>query len=188
MTTLRSLSTTIGGSLAGLALVAALAPSTAGAAAPVPTSHPTRAGSTAARAVTCAAADLDVRRGRLEGAAGSRYQSVRVLNLGDHPCSLPGWTRYRFVHRGHAIGVRSSRNPGQHPGTAPIVIPAGGTARSTLSWVDPGPVPPARCHARLATGSRVHLAGIEGTDRIHLHAMVCTTKPYRPHGTRLRVG
>jgi hypothetical protein len=48
-------------------------------------------------------------------------------------------------------------------------------------------VPAAQCHARLATGSRVHLAGIPGRYRIHLHAPVCTTQQYRPHGTRLRV-
>jgi len=131
--------------------------------------------------------DITVRRGRLEGAAGSRFQTVRATNTSGHACALPGWTRYRFVHRGAAIGFRSARNPGQDPTKPPIVIPVGGTARSTLSWVDPGPVPAAQCHARLATGSRVHLAGIAGGYRIHLHAMVCTTEQYRPHGTRLRM-
>jgi len=186
MTTLRSLSTTMGASLAGLALVAALAPITAASAAPVRASGPTSAAA-AARTVACTAADINVRRGRLEGAAGSRFQTVRALNLSDHACALPGWTRYRFLHHGQAIGFRSTRNPGQSAGKPPIVIPAGGTARSTLSWVDPAPVPAGQCHAALATGSRVRLAGIPGTYRIHLHAMVCTTKQYRPHGTRLRV-
>ena len=173
----------LGACLAGLALVAALAPATAASAA---TTHTPR--TTAARAAACAAADITVRRGRLEGAAGSRFQTVRVTNTGAHACALPGWTRYRFVHRGQAIGFRSTRNPGQAPGQPPVVIPAGGTARSTLSWVDPGPVPAGQCHARLATGSRVHLAGITAPYRIHLHAMVCTTERYRPQGTRLRVG
>ena len=178
----RSLSVTV----AGLALAAALVPLTgmsAGSAAPAPASGT----ATTARAAACAAADLTVRRGRLEGAAGSRYQTVRVLNGGDHACALPGWTRYRFVHRGDAIGFRSPRNRGYDPARPPVVIPAGGDARSTLSWVDPGPVPAAQCHARLATAARVRLAGVSGAFGLHLHARVCTTEQYRPHGTRLRI-
>ena len=169
-------------SLAVAAVVAALVPTTA-VAAGAPAATTTVA---AARVAACTVPDINVLRGRLEGAAGSRFQTVRVVNESGHACALPGWTRYRFIHHGQAIGWRSPRNPGYDPSKPPVVIPAGGTARSTLSWTDPGPVPPRQCHARLATGANVKLVGLPGHYRIHLHAMVCTTKQYRPHGTRAK--
>ena len=65
------------------------------------------------------------------------------------------------------------------------MIKAGQTVRSVLSWTDPGPVPAGQCHARRATGFRVHLRGLPGFYRLPIDARVCTTKKYRPHGTRL---
>lgn len=141
----------------------------------------------AAKVPACTAAALAVRKGRLEGAAGSRFQTVRVTNTGSRACSTPGWTRYRFHDADGPIGHRSARNPGYDPDKAPLVIRAGRTARSVLSWVDPGPVPKRRCHARPATGFRVVIAGVPGRHVLPLDARVCTTKEYRPHGTRLRV-
>lgn len=108
-----------------------------------------------------------------------------MTNESAQPCATPGWTRYRFVRNGHAIGWRSTANPGERPGRPPVVIGAGKTVKSVLSWVDPGPVPAGQCHARTATAFRVRLAGIPGFYRLPLHARVCTTKKYRPHGTRL---
>ena len=136
-------------------------------------------------APACTNALLTVTKGRLEGAAGSRFQTVRVTNSSAHACSTPGWTRYHFLNRTGLIGFRSARNPGFDPSKAPVVIRAGRTVRSVLSWVDPGPVPAGQCHARHATGFRVRLAGIPGFHRLPLDATVCTTKKFRPHGTRL---
>jgi len=136
-------------------------------------------------AAACTSAALDVRKGRLEGAAGSRFQTVRVTNTGGAACATPGWTRYRFLNRTGLIGFRSPRNPGAGTGQPPVVIRSGQTVRSVLSWVDPGPVPAGQCHARHATGFRMRLAGISGFRRLPLDAQVCTTKKYRPHGTRL---
>ena len=101
----------------------------------------THAASRAAAVPSCTASALNVHKGRLEGAAGSRFQTVRVTNESAQPCATPGWTRYRFVRNGHAIGWRSTANPGQRPGRPPVVIGAGRTVKSVLSWVDPGPVP-----------------------------------------------
>lgn len=139
-----------------------------------------------ARAVpACTAAALNVHKGRLEGAAGSRFQTLRVTNESARPCATPGWTRYRFVRHGHAIGFRSSANPGEGSNPPPVVIGAGRTVKSVLSWVDPGPVPAGQCHARRATAFRMWIAQVPGWYTLPLHARVCTTKKYRPHGTRL---
>lgn len=139
-----------------------------------------------ARAVpSCTVADLAVHKGRLEGAAGSRFQTVRVTNQSAGPCSTPGWTRYRFARNGQAIGFRSPANPGEASGRPPVVIGAGRTVKSVLSWVDPGPVPAGQCHARTATAFRMRIRDLPGFYRLPLHARVCTTQQYRPHGTRL---
>lgn len=141
-----------------------------------------------ARAVhPCTVPVINVRKGRLEGAAGSRFQTVRVTNEGSRACSTPGWTRYRFFDGDGLLGHRSARNPGYDPDKAPVVIRAGQTARSVLSWVDPGPVPKRQCRPRPATGFRVSIAGLPGHYVLRLDARVCTTKKYRPHGTRLTI-
>jgi hypothetical protein len=134
---------------------------------------------------TCTAADLNVHRGRLEGAAGSRFQRVRVTNEGSQACSTPGWTRYRFRNATGAIGFRSTRNPGFDPGAAPVVIDAGATVRSVLSWTNPDVVAPRACHPEHATKVRVRLSGIDGFSTLRMDEAVCTTRRFRPHGTRL---
>ena len=133
----------------------------------------------------CTVAALIVRKGRLEGAAGSRFQRVRVTNRTEQPCATPGWTRYRFARYGHAIGYRSGPNPGEGSNPPPVVIEGGVTVKSVLSWVDPGAVPRAKCHPRTATAFRLRIRDLPGFFRLPLKARVCTTKQYRPHGTRL---
>ena len=140
----------------------------------------------AAAAPACTASALDVHKGRFEGAAGSRFLTVRVTNESGRACATPGWTRYRFVNRDGLLGFPSRRNPGYDPGAAPVVIAAGRTVKSVLSWVDPGVVSRHACHPRHASGARMKIAGVSGHFRLHhLDARVCTTKKYRPHGTRL---
>jgi Domain of unknown function (DUF4232) len=169
----------------GLALSGTLTGTTVAGQALATTAAATHAEARAAGVPSCTAFALNVRKGRLEGAAGSRFQTVRVTNESARPCATPGWTRYRFARHGHAIGWRSPANPGERPGRPPVVIGAGRTVRSVLSWVDPGPVPPGQCHARTATAFRMRIRDIPGFYRLPLHARVCTTKKYRPHGTRL---
>ena len=171
------------GLLAALAL--AVSGTLTGAAVAGPAVASTHTAARAAAVPSCTASVLNVHKGRLEGAAGSRFQTVRVTNESAHACATPGWTRYRFVRNGLAIGFRSPANPGERPGRPPVVIGAGRTVKSVLSWVDPGAVPAGQCHARTATAFRVRLADIPGFSRLPLHARVCTTRKYRPHGTRL---
>lgn len=170
------------GPLAALVLALALTVSGAlvavGPALPGPAAY-------AGSAPACTVPDINVHKGRLEGAAGTRYLNVRAVNESNHACTTPGWTRYRFTNAGGVIGHRSHRNPGYDPNAARVVIGASATARSVLSWTDPGPVPKSQCHAKHATGVLVKIRGLPGHYRLHVDARVCTTWKYRPHGTRL---
>lgn len=130
----------------------------------------------------CTIPVLDVHKGRLEGAAGSRFQTVRVVNEGDRPCSVPGFPRFRFRDDQGPIGFRSTRTGA---GRGPVVIGAGETARSVLSWVDPGPVPRRQCHPHRATGFTVKIRHLPGHFVLPLRARVCTTEQYRPHASHL---
>ncbi|MDX6324419.1 MAG: hypothetical protein QOK15_773 [Nocardioidaceae bacterium] len=157
-----------------------------GGAAPAALAAGGAAAVSARSAPACTVPALNVHKGRLEGAAGSRFLTVRVTNEGAHACATPGWTRYRFYNRDGGLGFRSRRNPGYDPGAAPVVIGAGDTAKSVLSWTDPGVVSRHSCHPRRAVGARLAIAGLPGRFRLHhLDTRVCTTKKYRPHGTRL---
>lgn len=166
----------------GLALsgpmVVGLVPLTAHAATPTPA---------VSRIVRpCAASNLDVHKGVRQGAAGTFYLRVAVTNQGARRCATPGWTRYRFFNRNGLIGFRSRRNPGYSATVRPVVIGAGKTVHSALSWVDTGVVPRHACHPRHARGARMSIAGVSGHFRLHhLHTRVCTTKRYRPNATRL---
>jgi hypothetical protein len=134
----------------------------------------------------CVVPTMNVTKGRLEGAAGSRFLTVRVLNLSDRRCATPGWTRYRFAHA-RPLGFRSLPNRGFDPGKPPVVIPAHRVARSVLSWVSPAVVDRADCRPRLATRVRLRLAGVPGVWTVRIHQRVCTTERFRPTGTRIHV-
>jgi hypothetical protein len=166
--------------LAALAAVSAIALSAPAATAVAPVT----AGAAVPR---CSPGDLRVSRGHLEGAAGSRFQTVRVTNTSAAACSTAGLTRYRFRSARGPIGYKSTRNPDAGSGVR-VVIEAGHTARSVLSWVDPGPTVPSQCRARDAVAFRMTINDVDAYFRLPLDANVCTTRKYRPHGTRLATG
>ena len=156
---------------------------------PAAAGAPGRAGDVAARAVAaCVGSDLTVTKGALEGAAGSRYLTVRVRNTGSADCSTAGWTRYRFRDAQGPNGYTSARTPGWGEPASPVVVRAGRTVRSVLSWVDPAPTVPAQCHARRSTAVRLKISDVATFFRLPLKARVCTTQKYRPHATRLGQG
>ncbi|MCW2842355.1 MAG: hypothetical protein JWN22_271 [Nocardioides sp.] len=171
MTRFRTLAALVAVSAVALPASAAtaLAPVSAGAAVPV-----------------CSPGDLHVGKGHLEGAAGSRFQTVRVTNTSAEDCSTTGLTRYRFRSAHGPIGYKSTRNPGAGSGGR-VVIEAGHTARSVLSWVDPGPTVPSQCRAGDAVAFRMTINDVDAYFRLPLAVNVCTTRKYRPHGTRLSV-
>ena len=142
----------------------------------------------AAAVPACGPDSLEITKGRLEGAAGSRFLTVRATNVTGHRCATEGWTRYRFLDADGPIGHRSRRNPGYDPAKPPVVVRPGRTARSVLSWVDPGAVPRAKCHPHRTTAFSLRISGIPGKFGLPLKARVCTTKHYRPDGTRFKVG
>jgi hypothetical protein len=136
----------------------------------------------------CTASAIDVKKGRLEGAAGSRFLRVRALNENSEPCATQGWTRYRFMTQSAPVGFMSERNPGFDLTKPPVVIPANGKAKSVLSWVSPSVVPRHRCHPRAATFVVIRIRSIQHLFMVRLHVKVCTTERFRPSGTRLKVG
>ncbi|MGZ4448123.1 MAG: DUF4232 domain-containing protein [Nocardioides sp.] len=141
---------------------------------------------TAAPPPACTGHDLSASKGRLEGAAGSRYLTVRVTNTSGHACSTMGYTRYRFRDADGPIGYKSGPNVvTDGGGSTPVVIGAGRTVTSTLHWVDPGPTVPSQCHAARATAVRLKIHDVDRYYRIPLQAKVCTTRQYRPDATRL---
>ncbi|MCW2791262.1 MAG: hypothetical protein JWO76_360 [Nocardioides sp.] len=152
---------------------------------PVPAATAVAPATIGAAVAACSAGDLHVSKGHLEGAAGSRYQTVRVKNTSGADCATDGFTRYRFRDAHGPIGNKSTRNPS---GGGRVVIEAGHSARSVLSWVDPGPTVPSQCRAQGAVAFRMTINDVDAYFRLPIDASVCTTRKYRPHGTRLATG
>ena len=101
----------------------------------------------------CHRADLEVRAGKIEGAAGSTFRRINFVNTGSSACTIQGWPRVAFRNAGgHLIG-RPARHDG---GPAHLVsIPAGERARSTVRVPNPGNFTPAVCGPRHAEEIRV---------------------------------
>lgn len=133
---------------------------------------------------SCTGADLHASKGRFEGAAGSRYLTVRVTNVADHACQTAGYTRYRFRNATGLLGYPSVGNP-VDDGAVPLVLSPGETARSVLSWVDPGPTVRSECLPRSASAVRLRINDVDKIYRLPIDVRVCTTRKYRPHATRL---
>jgi hypothetical protein len=127
-------------------------------------------------APACSPDDLYVVKGRLEGAAGGRYLKVRIRNVGDGPCTAGLATRAGFRDWSGELGAKGLLSTGG--GT--ITMNQGGTARTTIHWADPGPVPQADCQAAVATLVTLRLPSLRHTWRLPLRAQVCTTAAYAP--------
>jgi hypothetical protein len=132
----------------------------------------------------CHAADLSISKGRLDSGASQRYQDIKIRNVSDTACRLTGFPAFRFQSNGQAIGWGSVPVSGETAHT--VVIAPGGTAYTTLHWVDPGPVPAGKCAAKLASGVKMTLPARPHVYRIVLTAKVCTTKQYRPTAFPIR--
>ena len=154
--------------VAGLALsgtALALAPSASGAAA----------------APNCAAGDLYVVKGRLEGAAGNRFLNVRLTNVGDAPCSAGTATKAGFRDFAGPLGVKGEVSGG----SGLVTLEQGQTVKTVIHWTDPGPVPPEDCQEASATLVTLRVPSLKHTWRLPLKAQVCTTLEFRPDSTPL---
>ncbi len=145
------------------------------AASRVDTAVTTAADLGAAQAPQCRPRDLYVAKGRVEGATGNRYLRVRLVNVGNHPCSMGLATRAGFRDWSGAL-VRGAPSSGG----GMITLNQGGKARTTIHWVDPGPVPAADCDEATATVVTLRVPSVGRTWRIPLHTRVCTTAQYAP--------
>jgi hypothetical protein len=130
----------------------------------------------ASAADVCSADNLYVVKGRLEAAAGNRYLTVRLTNVGDDACSAGRATKAGFRDWSGALGVKGFLSSG---GGAVTLAP-GETATSVIHWVDPGPVPADECQEAAATLVTLRVPSLKHTWRLPLEAQVCTTSDYRP--------
>lgn len=148
--------------LASLALAA-------GGAVPMATADATAAG----YAPTCTSANLRVRLGLSEGAAGTVYQQVHFRNISSSPCTIDGYPRFVYLnHAGDRIGFPAAPTGPHHA----VTLRAGGAGVAALGIPDWQNFPAGRCHARHATQLRVRAPGTIHPRVLDFAVKVCTTK------------
>jgi hypothetical protein len=123
----------------------------------------------------CTHAQLDVRLGRTEGAAGSFYTPIIFENTSGTPCTLRGYPGVSSTDRAHGaqIGRSATREPSA---VKTITLKAhGGTATALLRIVDTGVFDPHKCHPKTVKGLRIYAPNqTEAFFHVHTHR-VCTT-------------
>jgi Protein of unknown function (DUF4232) len=148
--------------LAALALGAATA-------VPVATADASTAGYTQA----CSAANLQIRLGLADGAAGTVYQQVHFRNTGSSPCTIDGYPRFVYLnHAGDRIGFPAAPTGAHHA----VTLRSGGAGVAALGIPDWQNFPAGRCHARHATQLVVRAPGTSHSRVLDLSVKVCTTK------------
>ena len=130
----------------------------------------------ASAADMCSPDSLYVVKGRLEGAAGGRFLTVKLTNVGDDTCSAGTATKASFRDWSGPLGVKGAAERRQRRGDPR----PGETATTVIHWSDPGPVPADDCQEAAATLVTVRVPSLKHTWRIPLKAQVCTTFEYRP--------
>jgi hypothetical protein len=159
----------IAAALSTLVLGASLAASTAGQA-----QDGTARGQ---NAPDCGGRQLDVTLGRLEAAAGSKYQSIRFTNLGLDSCVLQGHPTVTFRGKHHRhIGWPAEATGG--PGHALLLRP-GGTAATALQIPDWHNYPAADCQAKGSPRLRVVPPGTDRMVGFTYPAKTCITEKGR---------
>lgn len=132
---------------------------------------------------TCTADNLYVVKGRLEGAAGNRYLTVKLTNVGDDACSAGIATKAAFRDFNGPLGMKGEVSSG----TGLVSIDPGETVRAVVHWSDPSPVPADDCQEAQATLVTLRVPSLRHTWRLPLDAQVCTTAEYRPDSEPLSV-
>jgi hypothetical protein len=125
---------------------------------------------------TCTADNLYVVKGRLEGAAGNRYLTVKITNVGDDACSAGIATKAGFRDFNGPLGTKGAVSSG----SGLVSIDPGETVHTVVHWSDPGPVPADECQEAEATLVTLRVPSLRHTWRLPLMAQVCTTGEYRP--------
>jgi Protein of unknown function (DUF4232) len=152
--------------LSALALAGSLAAST--------TTSAADSTSPGQRVADCGGGHLKVRLGRLDAAAGSKYQAIRFTNAGGRRCVLRGFARVTFRGRHHhRIGWPAKRVG--RPAHA-VVLRPGGTAKTALQIPNWRNYPAADCHAKGSPRLRVVPPGTHRKVGFRYPAKTCTTK------------
>ena len=138
-------------------------------------------GAPATAAAICTADNLYVVKGRLEGAAGNRFLTVRLTNVGDDACSAGAATKAGFRDFEGELGVKGALSGG----SGAITLQSGETAKTVVHWTDPGPVPAEDCQEAAATLVTLRVPSLKHTWRLPLTAQVCTAFELRPDSTPL---
>ena len=124
----------------------------------------------------CTSDNLYVVKGRLEGAAGSRFLTVRLTNVGDDACSAGSATKAGFRDFEGALGAKGELSGG----SGAVTLDPGETAKTVIHWTDPGPVPAEDCQEAAATLVTLRVPSLKHTWRLPLKAQVCTAFEFRP--------
>ena len=171
------------------ASVSSAAAPTSSAAAEQPS---TSASSSPAGPAACTTADLSVKVGAGEGAAGSTYYPVTLTNKSNQPCRTGGYGGISLVDspRAEPIGAPADRT--QKGDVVPITLTPGHAAQATLQVGDAGNYDTSRCQPTRAIALRVyppnetHAAYVRlpaptsacANPKVHL----LTLRPYQPAG------
>ena len=124
----------------------------------------------------CTRDNLYVVKGRLEGAAGSRFLTVRLTNVGDDACSAGTRHQGGLPRLPGPLGVKGALSAG----SGAVTLAPGETAKTVIHWTDPGPVPADDCQEAAATLVTLRVPSLKHTWRLPLKAQVCTTSRLRP--------
>lgn len=126
----------------------------------------------------CRTADLSVRLGSPQGAAGSVYAPLVFTNTGDGSCRLAGYPGVSYVapHSGHQVGAAASRNP-QHPARTVTLAP-GGHAAAVVQMVAYQNYPRSKCAPTRVSGLRVYPPNNTAAKYVAFgsHRSACSTK------------
>jgi hypothetical protein len=108
-----------------------------------------------ARVHECTAAQIAVRLGAGEGAAGTIYVAIVFTNTSRVACSLRGYPGVSSVGGadGHRIGAPARRDP---PRGATVILRPGGVASAAFGQSEALNYPRSRCQPEPARGLRIY--------------------------------
>ena len=113
-----------------------------------PTTTPTTPASTSAGPAECGSAGLHVKIGPGNGAAGTAYYDVELVNISGSTCFVQGYPGVSLVSAGSNAGSQIGADAKRDPVTPPrrIVLAPGRTAHAVLGVADAGNFPSSKCN------------------------------------------
>ncbi|MBB5956497.1 hypothetical protein FHS29_003083 [Saccharothrix tamanrassetensis] len=105
------------------------------------------------QAATCTSVDLDIEFGRVDGAAGTTYREVLLVNRGITACALRGFPGVSYVDsNGNQVGAAAVRvgDPGPL-----LTVAHGSTAVSVVGFAQVDNFDPDVCHKTPVWGIKV---------------------------------